>query len=161
MIIYRQAAIAIVLLVATACCREREQFLRQNFEANFATLEKIRVMSDQDPRVIRIAPTFTRLDTDWSWPRPRDKWGITEERWNEYRKLFRAANIETGLDRNEGTLTLTIQACGLSVSGVSRGYFYSPNPPQPLVQHLAEYHAPKGMAFVPLRNNWYLFVWYF
>ena len=50
-------------------------------------------MSNQDFRIVRIAPSFTWLDDDWSWPRPASKWGLSETRWDEYRRLFREAGL--------------------------------------------------------------------
>ena len=158
----RRVGLALVLVTAvTSCvtddCSSPEAALRQNFESRKPVLEQLRRMSDEDRKVIRIAPTFTRLENDWSWPRPPEKLGFAEERWNKYRQLFREAGITVGIDRGASHIFFTTKACGLGVSGKSFGYAYTKEP-KSLVSSL---DAPlsKGIGFVPLGADWYMFVW--
>jgi hypothetical protein len=124
-------ALALVLGGCTSTdCSSPEDELRASFEARLPTLDKLRSMSDEDKTVIRIAPAFTRLETDWSWPRPDEKLGFTVARWNEYRRLFKEVGASEGLERFEASVILTTKACGLGVSGKSFGYVYLAQKPQ-------------------------------
>ena len=64
-----------------------DQALRARFLANRVDFERLVAMSDEDSHLTRIAPDFTWLDDDVSWPRRNV--GISEQRWNDYRELFR------------------------------------------------------------------------
>jgi hypothetical protein len=149
------------LAAVTGCisddCSSPEADLRQKFESRKLVLEQLRRMSDEDRKVIRIAPTFTRLESDWSWPRPPEKLGFAEERWNKYRQLFREAGITHGIDREASQILFTTKACGLGVSGKSFGYAYTKEP-NSLVPSL-DAQFSKGIGFVPLSADWYMFVW--
>lgn len=139
-------------------CSSPETELRSSFEAKLPTLETLRLMSDEDRAVIRIAPTFTRLETDWSWPRPSEKLGFTEARWNEYRRLFAEVGASEGLDRSEASVLLTTKACGLGISGKSFGYAFLSKKPQSMLSKLDELRV-QGIGYIPIRGNWYVFVW--
>lgn len=140
-------------------CSSPETKLRGEFEAKLAVLERLRRMSDEDSRVIRIAPTFTRLEDDWSWPRPPEKLGFSEQRWNEYRRLFREAGVSAGIDRDSGYTFLTTKTCGLAVSGKSYGYAFAREKPKQMLPSLDAFSLPNGVGFVPVKGDWYLFVW--
>ena len=154
-----------ILLVATAAltgcsadCSSSETELRASFEGRFSALERIRVMSDEDKSVVRIAPTFTHLNTDVSWPRPPEKLGFPEKRWNEYRTLFAAVGSPDGLSRVEDSVYLSSKSCGLSISGKDFGYVYLPTQPPATIKTLDSL-SHQGKGFIPLRANWYLYVW--
>jgi len=79
-------------------------------------------MSQEDVNVVRVADDFTRLKNDWSWPRPESRWGITAARWNEYRRLFKAAGVSTGWEKDElGNVYFIAHTHGLSIGGGSKG----------------------------------------
>ncbi|MBX9849341.1 MAG: hypothetical protein K2X64_08600 [Rhodocyclaceae bacterium] len=137
-------------------CSAPEDELRASFESRLPTLEKLRSMSDEDKTVIRIAPTFTRLATDWSWPRPDEKLGFTVSRWNEYRRLFKDVGASEGLERSETSIMLTTKACYLGVSGKSFGYIYLAHKPQMTLGKLEE-QRNAGIGYVPVSGNWYVF----
>lgn len=138
-------------------CSSPENGLRTTFAERVAVLEKLRKMSDEDKSVIRIAPTFTRLETDWSWPRPAEKLGFTEARWNEYRRLFSESGVYEGLEREGASILFTTKACGLGVSGKSFGYAFLPQKPTVILKALDELHG-RGVGYVPIRGDWYLYV---
>jgi hypothetical protein len=139
-------------------CSSPESELRASFDAKFPAIEKLRRMSEEDKAVIRIAPSFTRLESDWSWPRPSEKLGFTESRWNDYRRLFAEVGASEGLERSGESVLLTTKACGLGVSGKSFGYAFLPQRPPSVLSKLEELRT-KGVGYVPLRGNWYMFAW--
>ena len=154
---YARLVSALLLLgAATACCGPSENALRKDFQEHRSALEAIVQLSNMDSKVVRIAPAFTRLADDWSWPRSKNKWGLTENRWNRYRQLFKKAGIEDGISREDGSIFFLAEGCGLSISGRSSGYVYSEEKPSPLVKHLSDLRS-KGTAYVHLEGNWYLF----
>lgn len=149
--------LALGVSLTTSCCRTSERSLRKGFEENRAVLDSIVDLAREDEHLVRIAPDFTQLEDDWSWPRPRESWGITEARWDRYRQLFREADIDHGITHDEeGTVYFLAEACGLSISGRSSGYLYSSTRPSPIVDRLSDLQS-KGIAYVPLEGPWYLF----
>jgi hypothetical protein len=81
--------------------------LIRNFQKNEADFNKLVAMSNEDPKVIRIAPDFTRLENNWRWPRPESELGFSKQRWGEYRALFNKLGLESGISResdSEGTI---------------------------------------------------------
>ena len=65
----RKSFALIATLFLVACGVQSEDALRQQFTEYKSTIRQILEMQDQDTKVVRIAPTFTRLENDWSWPR--------------------------------------------------------------------------------------------
>ena len=64
---------SIVCVAALASCSDRRPSsaeLAKAFPARHAMLDTLRLMSDHDARVVRIAPDFTGLDSNAAWPRP-------------------------------------------------------------------------------------------
>ena len=146
-------------LQSTAPTDER---LDTNFRAHRTALESLLQMSRTDRTVVRIANDFTWLDTDSSWPRPEDRWGISAARWDQYRQLFREAGLQSGiLQDNEGGITYFMYwSRGLMTNGSTKGYAYSENDLTPIVSSLDDYESwPKGkrIIFKKLDGNWYLF----
>src|SRR5882672_11381935 len=100
-----------------------ETWMREHFQAARTDFERLVVMSNEDfakTRVIRVAPDFTRLADDWSWPRPEAKWGVSKERWDEYRVLFRRLELSAGLNRDgpdHGEVLLMVYGVGMAGEG--------------------------------------------
>jgi hypothetical protein len=102
--------------------------LKQQFAGREADLQQLVVMAQQDKHVVRIAPDFTWLDTDASWPRANV--GFSWERWNRYRDLFLHAGLPIGIDKNtNGEIFFPIYAFGIAPAGSDKGYVYSEKPP--------------------------------
>jgi hypothetical protein len=139
--------------------------LRSRFFQNQSDFVKLVQMSNQDPRVTLIRSNFTYLDTDASWP--RKDIGLSEDRWNEYRQLFRRLNIDGGVTRRMdpvSSVSITVYASGGVLGSAGKGYAYSEQPLMPIVQSVdvmptALYNKNKGHAvvFEPLAPNWYMF----
>jgi hypothetical protein len=129
------------------------------YEAEFNELIE---MSKVDSRVIRIAPDFTWLDTDASWPRPDSKLGFSTERWNQYRHMFTALGLKQGLLRplDTDTIYLLTSSAGMVTSGSAKGYAYSTKHLFPLSDSLDK--IPPDLrnqtnVYKKLRGSWYLF----
>lgn len=82
-----------VLLIG--CNLSSDAKLTKVFDGNRNDFDKLLNMSRQDYRIVRIRFDTTALYNDDSWPR-KDV-GLSEQRWDEYRQLFRKLGIEEGL----------------------------------------------------------------
>ena len=169
------AAVAVAIL-AIACDpfssghkHPSDAALIRNFEQHEGSFERLVQMSDENPQVIRIAYDFTRLETNWAWPRPEAELGFSKQRWAEYRKLFNTLGLASGLDRvsssNGAAIYLMASARGMTMRGSSKGYLFSKTPITNMVESLdreAEVPAKSkhGALYRPIKGNWYLcFEW--
>ena len=140
----------------------REELLEANFRKHESEFQDLLTMSQTDRKLVRIANDFTWLDTNAAWPRPESEWGISRERWDQYRGLFKTLGVPGGMLReNKGTVTYFIVfSGGLVTNGFSKGYAYSDTEPAPLVSSLDDPASwPKGnrVVFKHLKGDWYLF----
>src|ERR1700735_5933854 len=78
--------VVLVLLLMWSCAAPSDNALGKRFQSHRFELEALARMSEEDADVIKVADTLIRLKNDRSWPRPESKWGITRERWDEYRR---------------------------------------------------------------------------
>jgi hypothetical protein len=120
-------------------------------------LVQILEMQKEDSRIVRIAPSFTRLDNDWSWP--RKDIGFTEKRWNEYRALFRKARISDGIQKDDGFVFFFVSSQGLAIAGTSRGFVFTKRNPSPVVRSFDDCPREEGLCYIALEEHWYLFQW--
>jgi hypothetical protein len=128
-------------------------------ESEFNELIK---MSKVDSRVVRIADTFTWLDSDASWPRPDSQIGFSSDRWNQYRRIFEALGLQQGLLRtlDTDTVYLIVSTEGNVTSGSSKGYAYSEKPLSPLsasLDRIPPELRDRTQVFRKLKENWYLY----
>lgn len=103
--------------------------LVRKFEDNRSDFDRLVKMSDEDGRVIRIAYDFTwvhgeRISGEMGGDRPI---GFSEQRWDEYKQLFRKLKLKKGLSRSEtGSLIfLLADTKGLVTGGLQKGYMFS------------------------------------
>jgi len=136
---------------------ESEAELRRRFEAQRPALEEILRLAREDSHLVRIAPGFTRLEGDWSWP--REDVGLTPERWDRYRALFERAGVADGIDVQEsGDVFFYVSGVGLGISGASRGFVYCATPPSPVMQSIDGFRGD-GIVYAALAPRWFLFHW--
>lgn len=157
------ASLGIALgLVANQGCTgfpRSDSWLRDHFSHNRDDFDRLIQMSNEDfnkTGVIRIAYDFTRLVDDWGWPRPESKWGITPQRWDEYRGVFRRLKLPAGLNRDgEGhsQILLMMHGAGMAGEGTEYGYLWSANPPQRTNDKEQLFEARL------LEGAWYLYEW--
>jgi hypothetical protein len=109
--------------------------LQRRFFEHRADLEQIVKMMEQDVHMVRIAKDFTRKDDNWNSERPKSEWGISEQRWNQYREIFRRADVPIGTQRGEKSndIEIVAWAAGLSIAGESVSYLRCGKPSAGLV----------------------------
>jgi hypothetical protein len=142
--------LVISVLLITACSQKpTEKELRAQFFEHKTEINMLLKMQHEDSKVIRIAPTFTRLSNDWSWP--RKEIGFSEKRWDEYRHLFILAKINNCLQKEKESVAFLVDRW--------RGFIYFKKPPHDIRKSFEECHMVKksDTCFVPVDGNWYLF----
>ena len=99
--------------------------LRKQFNGHRGDLESLVSMAEADSSVSRIANDFIWRKDSVAWPRPESEWGITADRWNEYRKLFRKVGLSAGFSEDsQGDIYFISYTAGSVVSGASKGFVY-------------------------------------
>ena len=167
-------SIALALSLALACDpfdtrREHpiDAKLIRAFQKNEATFRTLVQMSNEDSNVSRIAYDFTRLETNWNWPRTDSQLGFSKKRWDQYRALFSKLNLPSGLYRGTNAelavVFLAASSKGMTLRGSSKGYAFCEHPLSPLHdsldQHPFDPRNPEkhGVAFRRIKEHWYLF----
>jgi hypothetical protein len=145
------------------CIGPSDSALRRKFREERKDFDKLVTMSNEDARLVRIAPDFTRLDNDWSWPRPQSKWGLTPQRWDEYRRLFEKTGLSRGLSRSQygKQVFLIAYSWGMTERGVSLGYAYcgesigGPDSLPPCEGHKDSFDGDK-YRYQKIADSWYI-----
>ncbi|MEK7723474.1 MAG: hypothetical protein AAB336_03930 [Acidobacteriota bacterium] len=132
----------------------------ENFHNNKAEFEKLLLMIQEDEK--KVGDRVFRIDKDWFKPKNLDELGISDERIGEYRKVFKQLDIRRGFYAyGKGDFySFMSSAQGLAVSGSSKGYAWSKEPPKSLTESdLDEYHSQQNAndyIFRHIEGNWYL-----
>ena len=149
-----------------------DESLIKDFRLKEEDLNNLVKMSNEDVKVIRIAYDFTRLDTNWAWPRDESKLGFSKERWDAYRDLFGRLSLPVGLERAEPGhgvyVYFPVSSRGLGNGhGSSKGYAYLEREVKPLLDSLNDasvrdfYSREKPehqlTLYRRIKGNWYLF----
>jgi len=134
----------------------KENVLREQFFENVETLIKLEKMQREDIKVYRIAPDWNQLI-----PEPNEggfpiNTGLNNERWNEYRGLFRKAGIDLGLQFNYTKSNRSVEF----MIGDSYGYFYEEQPPAKTFSSFKECIEAKykDACYIYLQKNWYIYL---
>ena len=145
----------VVAIAATLGCGHRSDArLRHQFETARADCDQLRSMFAEDQHLVRIAPDYTMARDNAQWPSPDV--GLSEQRWNEYRRLFESTGAELGiLRRDSGLVLMMVSAVGWMDSGTYKGYAYLEDPPEQIVSSL-DGREDDSWAFVHLTGNWYI-----
>ena len=99
--------------------------LTQQFNRHRNELETLATMANEDSGMSRIARDFTWRRDSVAWPRPESEWGITEARWDQYRRLFRKVGATAGLIQDQqGNIYFLLHTEGSVVYGASKGFVY-------------------------------------
>jgi hypothetical protein len=142
-----------------------DAILVRNFEEHEEGFNRLIKMSEEDAHVIRVAHDFTRLETNWAWPRPESQLGFSRQRWADYRKLFRRLGLESGLSREgsskEADIYLISSSKGMTMSGSSKGYVYSRKEITNVVESLDDAAlipaaSEHGALYKRIKAGWYL-----
>lgn len=148
-------------LVSLGCARPpADSDLEARFRSNRQAFEQMARMVEEDRHLTRIAPNYTWLDDDISWPRPNI--GLSLERWNLYRRLFKETGATAGILRPIGSRTtfLIAYSFGLVTGSTDKGYAFCWDPLAPLFPSLDRRPGDlkKGQpAFKRLEDNWYIY----
>jgi len=137
--------------------------LKLRFLTHRADFEKLVVMANEDAHVTRIAPDFTWLDDDLTWPRKNV--GISEQRWEEYRRLFRRVGAPVGIEKNPYPVAVffPIVSRSLVPAGWTKGLVYSSTPLTPVLKSLDErppdklWEGKHVLVYEPIRDDWYIY----
>ena len=124
-------------------------------------------MSDHDAQLIRIDPAWL-MTRDRQFLTYSPESGITQERWDEYRRLFARNGITQGIQRDPESRDafIIVKSAGLLDRGISNGYLYCgpvPNhryPPCSSSQASGEHpYKPDDQAysFRKLADRWYAY----
>lgn len=137
--------------------------ITDQFSEHRADFEQLETMAAQDNHLVRIGNKFTWLDTDASWPRKNV--GISSDRWDEYKRLFRRAGLPDGFskDVDPPRLLFPVASRGLVPTGGEKGIVYSPVPLKPVLKSLnnkppdALYDHGHVIAYKPIEKDWYIY----
>jgi hypothetical protein len=64
-----------------------------------AALERLVEMMDEDSQIIRVDSNFIGRRDNGAWPRRESEWGISAQRWGDYRKIFGQTSFKEGTSR--------------------------------------------------------------
>jgi hypothetical protein len=129
----------------------------------------ILAMSNQDRHLLRIDPNWLLTDKYAQFENYDPAVGITEARWNEYRRLFDRNQITQGIQRQPDSddAFILVKSEGVLNRGISNGYLYCGArpvhryPPCALSSsrgsHQSGEHGDEGYAFIRLDGGWYAF----
>ncbi len=138
-----------------------DEMMIKNLRANKAGFEKLLEMVQQDEK--KVGKRFFRIDKDWNEPKDLEKVGITQERVNEYKRMFVELDIPRGFYAwGDGeNYMFVVSSQGLGVSGSSKSYWWSKKKPESLIESdLDDYHQnqpnPNDFVFRHIEGNWYL-----
>ena len=153
-----------------------DSVLTKNFydhEADFNMLVK---MANEDSKALTIdtsyvgfeGPSWIYLYKSKQWPRSESELGFTEQRWDEYRCLFRNLNLESGLDRKyempgaiffTASIDFSVITEGEETAVIEKGYVYNPNGIHiSLTGSLDDIEVDRPAIFYKkLNDSWYLY----
>jgi hypothetical protein len=129
--------------------------LKELFYASRDDFNRLVQMSEQGARVVRIDFDFTNMNTDSG---PQKNVGLSPERWQEYRALFKKLGLKDGLERRRSIVLFYVECEGSAIDGDCKGIAYSNKPLAPKESSL-DRMPPDGSFFEPLSASWYLFRW--
>ncbi len=120
--------LAVISLLWWGCAPHQpsDQSLEKRFYKQRADLERLVAIMDEDWRMSRIAPEFTWRQDSVAWPRPESQWGISRQRWDDYRRIFAQAGFEGGTTRREKSsdVMVVVWSWGIVPSGISVSYLH-------------------------------------
>jgi hypothetical protein len=129
--------------------------LIENFQAHKAELDQLLQMFLTDEPLVRV-------DFDWTDPKDPQIIGVTQERLDVYRRLFRKVGLSRGIRGQGGKkrILFIYSTRGLGIAGSGKGYAYLKEPPELVVDNLDNYKSKDGKSFTAYKHvegNWYLY----
>ena len=156
-----------ILLLLWSCEPPSVETLARRFPHEQKDLETIVAWSDQDKEMAVIDPAWLELQGAYA-PSSSEPVGISQARWQGYRRIFRKNGIDQGVRRysSGGDVFIIVRSVGILDNGYSDGYLYC----VPGVEH---HYAPCSSTeqtgrhdrsggegayeFIKLTDHWYAF----
>jgi len=149
-------SILIFCVLFTACIFNypSDGILEQRFHSNKAEFDKLITMLKEDRDIVTLGFNYVFYKDESS----RE---LSEERLNEYRKLFKELNLNSGIYRdNESSVRLIIFEKGW-LTNSEKSYLYSSIKPSEIVNSLDEIIKNDAgnhrAAYKKIQDNWYLY----
>lgn len=125
--------------------------------------ERLAEMANEDVHLQRIAPDFTWLDDSVAWP--RENVGISDLRWDEYRRLFRRVRAPQGIVKNPDppSVYFPIVSEGLVPAGWTKGLVYSSANLTPVLESLDKrppdryWERSHVLVYKKIEDHWYIY----
>jgi hypothetical protein len=146
--------------------------LLERFRSHREELEALVRMFEEDAGLGRVGASFTR-------PEDPGRVGVSEQRIREYRRLCAAVGapdciegydatfdrlygaVEPDRTESKDPIWIHVSGVGLSISGSSKGFAYSPSPPFPVVADLDLVSPTRSGTWLRrIEGNWYLYYEY-
>jgi hypothetical protein len=138
-----------LIFACVGCNLKSDAVLKKRFDTHLSDFALLATMSTLDRNVARLQVESVR---------PTNEISMSEERWQEYQRLFHKLDITQGMEHpyNNPSVALFYAECrGSAISRDCKGYAYSSENLTPIKDSLDKL-AP-GISFKPLSQNWYLF----
>lgn len=147
------ALVVAISVTAIACGHPSDDDLIANFEEHREEFGKLLEMVEVDSNAKRVAPDFLIPEKV-----------ISEDRWNEYRGLFRTTNIPEGIViwSPSARVEFLASTIGMVTGGTVKGYAYLSAPPEPSTVYPSLDQRPQRLksnvrAYREIRDRWYIF----
>lgn len=142
------------LFVACILNYPSDEVLEQRFHSNKAEFDKLIAMLDEDKDIVTLGLNYVFYKGESS----RE---VSEERLNEYRKLFKKLKLNAGIYRdNESSVRLIIFKKGW-LTNSEKSYLYSSIEPSTLVNSLDDVIKNDAgnhrSVHKKIQDNWYLY----
>lgn len=149
-----------------------DQSLERKFYKQRPVFEGLVAMMNQDWQMSRIDSGFTWRQDNVAWPRPESEWGISRKRWDDYRKIFRQADIDGGTTRPEKSsdVIIGVWSWGIVPAGISVSYLHCGQPRNgyvttepPCIQKrdsgagMYPNSTSYGYRYKKIAENWYIY----
>jgi hypothetical protein len=122
------AALSVISLLWIGCGTAAPSYesLEKQFYKQRATLERLVAMMNEDSQIIRVDSNFIGRRDNGAWPRPESEWGISAQRWDDYRKIFGQTGFKEGTSRAVGSddVLVIVYTEGLVTSGSAISYLH-------------------------------------
>ena len=161
--------VSAILLLMVSCTPPSLTTLAGRFPSQRADLETIIHMSDQDSNLAVIDPGWLANHDGLQTLTENDPHsGLSVERWNEYRRIFKRDDLTQGLRRFKpnGDAFIIVKSEGLLDRGYSNGYVYCGSDPEHTLppclskEPRGEHEASQGgeaYSFIKVADHWYVF----
>lgn len=154
-VVFSIGIVVLLLFLKFWMVHPSDKTLIQNFKDNETAFNNLIAMIQEDKGL-------ERVDDNWTRPKNHAAIGLTEERIEKYRQIFKELRIPRGFYSftNPVRIKLLASASGLSISGSAKGYAFLEEKPDLIVNDLEDYSSTDGESFTAYRHiegKWYVF----